>query len=87
MLFLLRFLRLVVVDIGTQFSVFGQLVVMVLTQIGGLGFMALGTLIALAFNRRISLRERLVLQGINELQLHGGTRYPNAESVVVFTSY
>lgn len=63
---------LVVVDIGTQFSVFGQLVVMVLTQIGGLGFMALGTLIALAFNRRISLRERLVLQESMNYNSMGG---------------
>ncbi|MEK4511138.1 Trk family potassium uptake protein [Paenibacillus anaericanus] len=53
---------LAVVDTGTQFSLFGQIVVITLTQIGGLGFMAMGTLIALAFNRRISLRERLVLQ-------------------------
>lgn len=53
---------LVVVDTGTHFSLFGQLVILALTQIGGLGFMAIGTLIALAFNRRISLRDRLVLQ-------------------------
>lgn len=63
---------LAVVDIGTQFSVFGQVVVMILTQIGGLGFMALGTLIALAFNRRISLRERLVLQESMNYNSMGG---------------
>lgn len=53
---------LAVVDTGTHFSLFGQIVIITLTQIGGLGFMAIGTLIALAFNRRISLRDRLVLQ-------------------------
>lgn len=53
---------LAVVDTGTQFSLFGQLVILALVQIGGVGFMTLGTLIALAFNRRISLRDRLVLQ-------------------------
>ncbi|MBP1999875.1 trk system potassium uptake protein TrkH [Paenibacillus shirakamiensis] len=53
---------LAVVDVGVQFSHFGQVVILVLTQIGGLGFMTMGTLIALAFNRRISLRERLILQ-------------------------
>ncbi|WP_019638698.1 TrkH family potassium uptake protein [Paenibacillus fonticola] len=53
---------LVVVDPGTQFTLFGEVTLIVLTQIGGLGFMTMGTLIALAFNRRISLRDRLVLQ-------------------------
>ncbi|USB31617.1 TrkH family potassium uptake protein [Paenibacillus sp. YPG26] len=53
---------LAVLDPGTQLSLFGQLVLLVLTQLGGLGFMTMGTLIALAFNRRISLRERLILQ-------------------------
>ncbi|WP_188540808.1 TrkH family potassium uptake protein [Paenibacillus segetis] len=53
---------LVVVDTGSQFSLFGQIILMTLTQIGGLGFMTMGTLIALAFNRRISFRDRLVLQ-------------------------
>lgn len=53
---------LAVVDTGTHFSLFGQVVLLLLFQIGGLGFMVIGTLIALAFNRRISLRDRLVLQ-------------------------
>ncbi len=53
---------LAVVDTGTHFSLFGEIVILALTQLGGLGFMTFGTLIALAFNRRISLRERLVLQ-------------------------
>lgn len=53
---------LAVVDTGTHFSLFGQVVLLLLIQIGGLGFMVIGTLIALAFNRRISLRDRLVLQ-------------------------
>lgn len=53
---------LAVVDTGTHFSLFGEIVILTLTQLGGLGFMTFGTLIALAFNRRISLREKLVLQ-------------------------
>ncbi|AZK49086.1 TrkH family potassium uptake protein [Paenibacillus lentus] len=53
---------LVVVDPATQFSLFGELTLLILAQIGGLGFMTMGTMIALAFNRRISLRDRLVLQ-------------------------
>lgn len=53
---------LVVVDTGTFFNVFGQTVIMILIQIGGLGFMTMATLFALVFQRRISLRDRLLLQ-------------------------
>ncbi|WP_372490895.1 TrkH family potassium uptake protein [Paenibacillus mellifer] len=63
---------LTVVDTGTHFTVFGQVVVLLLLQIGGLGFTTVGTLISLAFNRRISLRERLVLQeSLNHHQIGG----------------
>jgi trk system potassium uptake protein len=53
---------LVVFDTATQFSVFGQVVIMVLIQIGGLGFMTMAALISLALKRRISLKDRLILQ-------------------------
>lgn len=53
---------LVVVDTATQFSMFGQIVIMLLVQIGGLGFMSFATLYAFAFRRRISLKERLLLK-------------------------
>jgi trk system potassium uptake protein TrkH len=53
---------LVTVDTGTHWSKFGEIVIISLIQIGGLGFMTMGTLIALVFRRRISLKERLILQ-------------------------
>lgn len=63
---------LAVLDTGTQFSLFGQIVILILIQLGGLGFTTMGTLIALAFNRRISLRDRLVLQeAMNHNTLEG----------------
>lgn len=63
---------LTVVDTGTHFSLFGQIVILLLIQIGGLGFTTIGTLILLAFNRRISLRDRLVLQeALNYHQIGG----------------
>src|SRR5262249_3742685 len=34
---------LVVVDTGTQFTVFGQVVIMTLIEVGGLGFMTMAT--------------------------------------------
>ena len=45
---------LTVVDTGTHWSIFGQIVMLMLVQLGGLGFMTSATWIALMFNRRIS---------------------------------
>lgn len=63
---------LVVVDTGTHFSLFGQIVILTLMQVGGLGFMTMATLFALAFRKRISLKERLLLQeSMNQSSLEG----------------
>lgn len=53
---------LVAVDTGTALSVFGQVVLLVLIQLGGLGFMIFATLIMAALGRRISLRERVLIR-------------------------
>lgn len=66
---------LVVVDTGTTFSSFGQIVIMLLIQIGGLGFMTMATLFALVLKRRISLKDRLVLQeAMNQSSMEGIVR-------------
>ncbi|MEK3789063.1 MULTISPECIES: TrkH family potassium uptake protein [Paenibacillus] len=63
---------LVVVDTGTHFTIFGQIVIAVLIQIGGLGFMTMATLVALVFKRRISYKERLILQeAMNQTSVEG----------------
>src|SRR5690606_15853666 len=51
---------LVVVDTGTHWSAVGQVVVLVLIQIGGLGIMTLATLLGLLISRRLALGSRLV---------------------------
>jgi len=51
---------LVVVDTGTTFTLFGQCVILLLIQVGGLGFMTFATLLAMILGRRITLKERLV---------------------------
>lgn len=53
---------LVVVDTPTAFSGFGQAVVLVLIQMGGLGYMALSTMVAVALGRRVSMNEQHSLQ-------------------------
>jgi trk system potassium uptake protein len=53
---------LVVVDTPTYWSSFGQTVVLVLIQVGGLGIMTLASLLALVVARRLGLRTRLIAQ-------------------------
>ncbi|HHW56407.1 MAG TPA: Trk family potassium uptake protein [Clostridia bacterium] len=53
---------LVVVDTKTYWSTFGQIVIMLLIQVGGLGIMTMSTLFALILGRRITFKERLVMQ-------------------------
>ncbi|PZD95593.1 Ktr system potassium transporter B [Paenibacillus sambharensis] len=53
---------LVVFDTAGTFSLFGELVIMILIQIGGLGFMTFGVLFAVLIGKRIGLKERLLLQ-------------------------
>ncbi len=52
---------LTVIDIGTRLTLFGQLVVLLLIQMGGLGIMTFSTFFALLFARRLSIREREIL--------------------------
>lgn len=66
---------LVVVDTGSVYTMFGQIVIVSLIQIGGLGFMTMSTLIAFAFRKKITLKERLVLQeAFNQGSMEGIVR-------------
>jgi len=63
---------LVTVDTGTHYSTFGQIVILLLIQIGGLGVMTMATLFAFFLKRRISLKERLILQeALNQSSIEG----------------
>ena len=48
-------------DTFTQWSGFGQTVILCLIQIGGLGFMSAATLFVFALRKRIGLKQRLVM--------------------------
>jgi trk system potassium uptake protein TrkH len=66
---------LVVVDTGTTYSLFGQIVIIMLIQIGGLGIMTMATLFAFVLKKRISLKERLILQeAMNQGSMEGIVR-------------
>jgi trk system potassium uptake protein TrkH len=53
---------LTVVDTGSTFSYFGKIVILFLIQIGGLGIMTMSTLFVLLIGKRVTLKERLVVQ-------------------------
>ena len=63
---------LVVVDTAAFFSFWGQLVILVLIQVGGLGYMTLNTILALALRRRIEYRTRLAIRDSFSLDFPGG---------------
>ena len=52
---------LVVVDTASSYSLFGELVILSLIQLGGLGFMLFATSLLVLARRRISLRNRILL--------------------------
>lgn len=52
---------LVLYDTFTQWSGFGQIVIITLIQIGGLGFMSAATLFVFFLRKRIGLKQRLVM--------------------------
>ncbi len=52
---------LVVVDTLDHWNYFGQFIVIVLIQLGGLGFMTSTTILLMAARRRIGLRERMLI--------------------------
>ncbi|KOS66327.1 ATP synthase subunit J [Lysinibacillus contaminans] len=75
---------LVVVDTGDTFSVFGELVILMLIQIGGLGFMTFSTLFLIIMKKRISLKERLLIkESFNFTDLSGVVKI--ARRVFMFT--
>ncbi len=63
---------LIVVDTGSAYNLFGQGVIMLLIQTGGLGLITFSTMVALVSGRRIGFSERIRIQTqVNALQVGG----------------
>ncbi|WP_051412265.1 TrkH family potassium uptake protein [Halonatronum saccharophilum] len=63
---------LIVETTSTYFSTFGQVVILSLIQIGGLGIMTMSTLVAFLLGKKITLRERLIIQqDLDQFELSG----------------
>ena len=66
---------LVAFDTWTKWSLFGQLLILGMIQIGGLGFITIGVMFSMFFRRRIGLAERsLMKESINAMELGGVIR-------------
>lgn len=66
---------LATVDTASTWSRFGEVVIMLLIQSGGLGVVTLGTLVAIALGKRVGYRERLrIAAQVSALQTGGVIR-------------
>ena len=63
---------LMVYDTYTHWTLFGQIVILCLMQVGGLGFMTVVTLFSLMLGRKISLTERHLMQEASNIMQIGG---------------
>ena len=63
---------LTVVDVGTEFSRAGQIVLLSLVEVGCLGLMTCGTFLLIAIGRRLSLsREFSLMNAYGVAEIHG----------------
>lgn len=60
------------VNIGQTFSVFGQIVLLLLIQFGGLGIVTFTTMVLCLFRRRITLSDRMLIQSAYSLDTLSG---------------
>ncbi len=66
---------LVVQDTFQHWTIFGQLVILTMIQIGGLGFLTIGVYVSIIFKRRIGLSEREALhESVNTIEIAGVVR-------------
>ncbi|TCI34591.1 potassium transporter Trk [Exiguobacterium sp. SH0S1] len=61
------------IDIGSSFNTFGELVIVALIQIGGLGFMTVALMLLSVLGKKIGLKQRILLQESLNLSGPGGT--------------
>lgn len=67
---------LIVMDTPQEFTMFGQLVILLLIQVGGLGYAAMATLLLIALGHRIGLRERMMLaETLSTIDMQGLIRF------------
>ncbi len=77
---------LIVVNTAAHWSLFGQITILILIQIGGLGFMTLSTLGFMLVGKRITFSERILIkEDIGNLTYSGLVRLVRYVLVLTFT--
>lgn len=67
---------LVVVDTGTYWSVFGQIAIICLVEVGGVGFMSFATMFFVMAGKRITIKDRILIQSsVNMDSLSGIVKF------------
>lgn len=75
---------LTTLNTAEHWSYFGKTIIVILIQIGGLGFMSFATMFSLLLGKRITLKERLIMQeAMNSFSLQGLVKL--AKYVLIFT--
>ncbi len=75
---------LIVVDTGSYYSLFGNVVILLLIQVGGLGYMTATTFLLILLGRRFGLKEKLAIQ--KSLDLSGlSSAVQLVRSIIAFT--
>ena len=74
---------LTVIDTASDLTLLGQLLLLLLIQVGGLGYMTLTTFFLVVLGRKIGLRERMILaESLNYPGLYGLVRF--LKRVIIF---
>ncbi len=75
---------LIVADTASDFTMFGHTIVLILIQIGGLGYATLVTMLLLTMGRQIGLRNRMMMaEALSTLSLQG--LIPYVKTIVLWT--
>ncbi len=76
---------LTIFDPGSTLSLFGQIVLLLLIQLGGIGFMTMTSMIYMIMRKRITLKDRVAIRdSLNEDRLSGVVRM--TRNVVIVTA-
>ncbi len=77
---------LIVMDTPQDFTAFGQGVILLLIQIGGLGYALMATLILLILGRRLGLRDRMMLsETMSTMDMQGLVRFVKLVTLITFS--
>lgn len=76
---------LIVVDTATQFTLFGEIVILLLIQIGGLGIIAVTSMIFMLLRKKINFTSRVTIQeSLNKETIQGVVKFIKKTIIISF---